>query len=136
MQKTACDSRESAMSTTHVDSFIRHLAAQQMCTMMHHSLCWEMQEGTPGAWQAVRRECDGRSLVLLDEVGTGTDPVEGAALGAAVLKALADGGARGAALTLATTHHRSVISSQSSRRVQAEWATNVSCCMASAPAAF
>lgn len=43
--------------------------------------------------------------MLLDEVGTGTDPVEGAALGAAVLRALADGGARGAALTLATTHH-------------------------------
>lgn len=44
--------------------------------------------------------------MLLDEVGTGTDPAEGAALGIALLRALAAGGPRGAALTLATTHHR------------------------------
>lgn len=42
-----------------------------------------------------------RSLVLLDELGSGTDPVEGAALGQAVLEALV---ARGA-LVIATTHH-------------------------------
>jgi dsDNA-specific endonuclease/ATPase MutS2 len=41
------------------------------------------------------------SLVLLDEVGSGTDPVEGAALARAVLDALADR----AGLTVATTHH-------------------------------
>ena len=41
------------------------------------------------------------SLVLLDELGSGTDPVEGAALGQAVLERLL---ARGS-LTLATTHH-------------------------------
>ena len=45
--------------------------------------------------------------MLLDEVGTGTDPAEGAALGIALLRALAAGGARGAAVTVATTHHRS-----------------------------
>jgi hypothetical protein len=56
--------------------------------------------------QALRREADGRALVLLDELGTGTDPAEGAALGIALLRALAAGGARGAALTIATTHHR------------------------------
>ncbi len=56
--------------------------------------------------QALRREADGRALVLLDEVGTGTDPAEGAAIGIALLRALAAGGPRGAAVTLATTHHR------------------------------
>ena len=42
------------------------------------------------------------SLVLLDEVGSGTDPGEGAALAAALLLHLSEGKA---ALTYATTHH-------------------------------
>jgi len=42
-----------------------------------------------------------RTLVVLDEVGVGTDPGEGAALAQAVLEALADAGAR----TIATTHY-------------------------------
>lgn len=45
-----------------------------------------------------------RSLVLLDELGSGTDPAEGAALGQAVLEALLKRGA----MTLATTHHGSL----------------------------
>jgi len=45
-----------------------------------------------------------RSLVLLDELGSGTDPAEGAALGQAVLEALLQRGA----MTLATTHHGSL----------------------------
>jgi len=45
-------------------------------------------------------EADGATLVLLDEIGSGTDPTEGAALAAAVLATLT---ARGAT-TLATTH--------------------------------
>jgi DNA mismatch repair protein MutS2 len=40
-------------------------------------------------------------LVLLDEVGAGTDPAEGSALAIALLKHLADG----AGLTVATTHY-------------------------------
>ncbi len=42
----------------------------------------------------------GASLVLLDEVGAGTDPTEGSALAAALLRQLADR----ARLTIATTH--------------------------------
>ncbi len=45
-----------------------------------------------------------RSLVLLDELGSSTDPEEGAALARAVLDALAGRGVP----TVATTHHRSV----------------------------
>ncbi|MFL5517499.1 MAG: endonuclease MutS2 [Gemmatimonadales bacterium] len=43
---------------------------------------------------------DAATLVLLDEIGSGTDPAEGAALAAATLAALT----RRATLTLATTH--------------------------------
>jgi DNA mismatch repair protein MutS2 len=47
---------------------------------------------------------DNNSLVLLDEIGTGTDPIEGSALAAAVLLKLRDIGA----LVFASTHHGSL----------------------------
>jgi DNA mismatch repair protein MutS2 len=47
-----------------------------------------------------RRAAD-RSLVVLDEIGVGTDPGEGAALAQAVLETLAERGAR----VIATTHY-------------------------------
>jgi DNA mismatch repair protein MutS2 len=49
----------------------------------------------------ILREADRDSLVLLDELGAGTDPAEGAGLGAAVLESLIERGC----MTLATTHH-------------------------------
>jgi DNA mismatch repair protein MutS2 len=48
----------------------------------------------------ILRRADDRTLVLLDELGTGTDPQEGGALGCAVLRDLKNRGA----LVLATTH--------------------------------
>ena len=48
----------------------------------------------------VLRSATGSSLVLIDELGSGTDPVEGAALGGAILEALTNRGS----LSVATTH--------------------------------
>ncbi len=49
----------------------------------------------------VLTEADERSLVLIDEIGAGTDPAEGGSLAATVLKELTDR----KVLTIATTHH-------------------------------
>ncbi len=53
---------------------------------------------------AMLEEAGPRSLVLLDEVATGTDPHEGAALAAAIVEGLLD---RGAAVAV-TTHYESL----------------------------
>jgi DNA mismatch repair protein MutS2 len=50
------------------------------------------------------RQADRDSLVLLDELGSGTDPNEGAGLGAAVLEGLIERGC----ITLVTTHHNAL----------------------------
>jgi DNA mismatch repair protein MutS2 len=50
---------------------------------------------------AILGEADGQTLVLLDELGAGTDPAEGAAIARAVIEELLD---RGTTL-VATTHH-------------------------------
>jgi DNA mismatch repair protein MutS2 len=64
---------------------------QNLSTFSAHlaNICTTMQQVTP------------RSLVLLDELGAGTDPLEGGALGAAILEYFHHSGA----MTLATTHH-------------------------------
>ncbi len=49
----------------------------------------------------ILEQCNTRSLVVLDEVGAGTDPAEGAALARAILSALLERGST----TLVTTHH-------------------------------
>ncbi|RMG71851.1 MAG: endonuclease MutS2 [Chloroflexi bacterium] len=46
-------------------------------------------------------QCDSRSLVLLDELGAGTDPAEGSALARAILTTLKDR----RVTTMVTTHH-------------------------------
>ena len=53
-----------------------------------------------GTLRRILDEADATSLVLLDEIGSGTDPTEGGALAAASLTALTKRGA----LTFATTH--------------------------------
>lgn len=49
-------------------------------------------------------QADDRSLFLIDELGAGTDPEEGAALGIAILETFLKKGS----LILATTHHNSI----------------------------
>ena len=53
---------------------------------------------------AILRKAGPGCLVLLDELGAGTDPVEGAALAQAILEALYASGA----LTMATTHYSEI----------------------------
>ena len=55
--------------------------------------------------EGLRKESTGKSLVLLDELGTGTDAIDGAALGIALMNTLARDGPGGSGLTLASTHH-------------------------------
>ena len=52
----------------------------------------------------VLEKADNNSLVLLDEIGTGTDPAEGSALAAAILVSLGKQGA----IVFASTHHGSL----------------------------
>ena len=53
---------------------------------------------------SIASRCDGRSLVILDELGSGTDPEEGAALSSAILRYLSIH----AGLTCITSHYSQV----------------------------
>lgn len=65
----------------------------------------------------ILRQADRNSLVLLDELGSGTDPGEGAGLGAAVLESLIERGC----FSVVTTHHNALklFGSQTSGAVNA-----------------
>jgi DNA mismatch repair protein MutS2 len=81
-------------------------ASPRLLARSHHPKHTRAHPKTPPrSIQGLRAEADGKCLVLLDELGTGTDPGEGAALGVALLRRLARGGVGGGALTVATTHH-------------------------------
>ena len=54
--------------------------------------------------KSILGEADNQSLILLDEIGTGTDPSEGSALAAAILKKLLEKNS----LVFASTHHGSL----------------------------
>jgi len=51
--------------------------------------------------KAIGADADAESLVLIDEIGSGTDPAEGGAIAASLLETLTSRGAT----TIATTHH-------------------------------
>jgi DNA mismatch repair protein MutS2 len=53
---------------------------------------------------SIMNQADGATLVLLDEIGTGTDPAEGAALAQAIIEALRDR----RVTTMLTTHYGSL----------------------------
>lgn len=53
---------------------------------------------------SILKSCGSKSLILLDELGSGTDPVEGAALAVSVLRTLKNRGC----FIIATTHYQEV----------------------------
>lgn len=53
---------------------------------------------------SILKSCGSKSLILLDELGSGTDPIEGAALAVSILKKLKDNGC----FIIATTHYQEV----------------------------
>jgi DNA mismatch repair protein MutS2 len=87
----SADSQLPVFTDIFVDLGDEQSLQQNLSTFSAHlaNICTMMQQVTP------------RSLVLLDELGAGTDPLEGGALGAAILEYFHHSGA----MTLATTHH-------------------------------
>ena len=91
LQLPAEDARLSVFSGIHADIGDEQSIEQSLSTFSAH------MTNTIAILQAA----DARSLVLLDEVGAGTDPAEGSALARALLTHLRDRGVT----TIVTTHH-------------------------------
>ncbi len=87
-------SRIGTLSSLHVDIGDEQSIEQNLSTFSSHLK----------RIVAMLEEADRDSLVLLDELGAGTDPQEGAALGIAVLEEFL----RRGTLVLATTHHNPI----------------------------
>lgn len=87
---------EQSLSTfsSHMSNIIRILRAIDEPETVDYS-------ADPGSWYTVLNDEPGPALVLLDELGAGTDPVEGAALARVIIERLLERGCLG----VATTHY-------------------------------
>jgi DNA mismatch repair protein MutS2 len=88
-----------ASSESHIllfDGIYADIGDEQSIEQTLSSFSWHM-----GNVVRIIRSASGRSLVLLDELGTSTDPAEGSALARAVLRYFLDRGT----LAVATTHY-------------------------------
>ncbi|XP_016509116.1 uncharacterized protein LOC107826629 isoform X2 [Nicotiana tabacum] len=77
-------------------------AYHPLLVQKHQQALQKAMKDVKNANAKIRSHSTDMSLVLLDEVGAGTNPLEGAALGMSLLESFAEAGSL---LTIATTHH-------------------------------